>query len=524
MTTVNLNAAYFPAVELLSAARDRRDPALRRHARRSTATSTIGVLVAFIAALNNFFDPIQQLSQLYTTYQSGMAALDKIFELLDEEPDLVDAPGRGRAGRAARRDRASRTSTFALRAGDGTKPALRRHRPARAARPDGRAGRRDRRRQVDVRQARRALLRPDRRARARRRPRPARRRARARCARRWGSCPQEAFLFSGTIAREHRLRPPGRDRRRDRGRPRARSAPTTSSRRCRDGYDTEVGERGVQLSAGQRQLVAFARALIADPRILVLDEATSNVDIHTESRIEAGPAAPARRPHRDRHRPPPVDDPPGRPDRRARPRPDRRAGHARRAARGRGRLRGALPRLGRAGRGVIEEYAFRAATPDDAERHRRDHGRGLRDLPLVRARGLDAALRLRARPRAWWRLLGEDHVWYLRRRARRRARRPRRLPARRPDCPSRGSTIRGWCTSASSSSRAGTGARAWRTRLHAAAVDEARARGFTAMRLFTPGGQERARRFYEREGWSLVRPPAFDERIGLEIAEYRRAL
>ena len=61
-------------------------------------------------------------------------------------------------------------------------------------------------------------------------------------------------------------------------------------------------------------------------------------------------------------------------------------------------------------------------------------------------------------------------------------------------------------------------------RLHAAAVDEARARGFTGMRLFTPGGQDRARRFYEREGWSLARAPAFDERIGLEIAEYRRAL
>ena len=54
------------------------------------------------------------------------------------------------------------------------------------------------------------------------------------------------------------------------------------------GYDTEVGERGVQLSAGQRQLVAFARALVADPRILVLDEATSNVDVRTESLIEHG--------------------------------------------------------------------------------------------------------------------------------------------------------------------------------------------------------------------------------------------
>jgi GNAT superfamily N-acetyltransferase len=62
------------------------------------------------------------------------------------------------------------------------------------------------------------------------------------------------------------------------------------------------------------------------------------------------------------------------------------------------------------------------------------------------------------------------------------------------------------------------------TRLHAAAIDEARARGFTGMRLFTPAAQDRARRFYEREGWALARPPEFEERIGLEIAEYRRSL
>jgi ABC-type multidrug transport system fused ATPase/permease subunit len=55
-----------------------------------------------------------------------------------------------------------------------------------------------------------------------------------------------------------------------------------------EGYDTQVGERGVSLSAGQRQLIGFARALVADPRLLIFDEATSNVDLRTEGRIEAG--------------------------------------------------------------------------------------------------------------------------------------------------------------------------------------------------------------------------------------------
>ena len=128
---------------------------------------TVGVLVGFIAALNGFFDPISQLSQVYTTYQSGMAALDKIFELLDEQPDLVDAPGAPRAAAAAaRRDRVRGRRRSPTRRPRATKTRAGRRDAARPAGPDRRAGRRDRRRQVDVRQARGALLRPDRRARS----------------------------------------------------------------------------------------------------------------------------------------------------------------------------------------------------------------------------------------------------------------------------------------------------------------------------------------------------------------------
>jgi ATP-binding cassette subfamily B protein len=102
-----------------------------------------------------------------------------------------------------------------------------------------------------------------------------------------GIVPQEGFLFSGTIGENIAFGRP--DASPDEIRAAARAVGAADFIEALEhGYDTPVGERGTQLSAGQRQLVAFARALAADPRILILDEATSNVDLHTEGKIEDG--------------------------------------------------------------------------------------------------------------------------------------------------------------------------------------------------------------------------------------------
>jgi ATP-binding cassette subfamily B protein len=281
MTTVYLNAAYFPGVELLSSLATA-GILLYGGVQAIQGDVTVGVLVAFVAALNNFFDPIQQLSQLYTTYQAGMAALDKIFELLDQEPDLVDGelelPSlRGEIvfddvvfsyGTEDTGDALCHIDltvppgqTVALVGATGAGKSTLAKLVARFYDPtsgrilvDGH----------DLRDVAASSLR-----------------------RQMGIVPQEAFLFSGTIGENIAF-----------GRRDATPDEVESAARAvgahefivalENGYGTEVGERGAQLSAGQRQLVAFARALIADPRILVLDEATSNVDIHTESKIENG--------------------------------------------------------------------------------------------------------------------------------------------------------------------------------------------------------------------------------------------
>ncbi len=278
-TTVLSNGWYFPGVELLAAVATAIVFGYGGSLYIDNAIE-IGVLVAFIGYLASFFDPVQQLSQVYNTFLAGTAALDKIFDVMDDEPTLVDAPGAVALerlhGDVAFDDvvfgynpenpvvhgldlavTAGQTVALVGHTGAGKSTIIKLL--ARFYDPQGGAIRID---DHDLRDVTRASLRAQ-----------------------IAIVPQEGFLFNGTIRDNIAF-----------GRPDAtldevrRAAADVGADRfieeLPDGYDTKVQERGGRLSIGQRQLIAFARALLVDPRLLILDEATSSVDIQTEAKIE----------------------------------------------------------------------------------------------------------------------------------------------------------------------------------------------------------------------------------------------
>jgi ATP-binding cassette subfamily B protein len=249
----------------------------------------VGVLVTFLLYLERFFDPLQDLSQFYNTFQSAAAALEKISGVLDEEPavpepaDPVALPpvtrapaGGGRGGREVRFD--------AVRFGYRDKPVLdgfglsipagqtlavvgetgagkttvarllaRFYDPGQGAiLLDG----------VDLRQLSEPALRAE-----------------------VIMITQENFLFTGSIADNIALGKPDASRAEIQAAAAAIGA-ATFIEALPDGYDSEVGKRGGRLSAGQRQLISFARAFIAAPAVLVLDEATSLLDIPSERLVQ----------------------------------------------------------------------------------------------------------------------------------------------------------------------------------------------------------------------------------------------
>jgi len=242
----------------------------------------IGMLIAFVMYIQRFFEPIRNLTMMYTQLQRSMASGVRIFDLLDADPDLVDAPN-AKVLPTLKGEIEFKDVSFRYTAAEDVVKHVSLHiNPGETVAIVGPTGAGKTTltalmsRMYDVREGDGAILVDG---------HDIREVTRHSLASQMSMVIQEPFLFSGTVRENikyvyHEVS--------DEQMVEAAKAVGVHDFivRMEDGYDTYLQERGLNLSVGQRQLISFARAIVADPRILILDEATANIDSYTEMLVQ----------------------------------------------------------------------------------------------------------------------------------------------------------------------------------------------------------------------------------------------